>query len=436
MPDATSPPILIVGAGLAGLCCAKHLGEAGRDTVLLDAADAPGGRVRTDRHPDGFLLDRGFQIFLDSYPEAAAVLDLEALNLQPFEPGALTRLHGVDRWLPIVDPFRRPSRAVAVALSPAATFKDKWLVAKLRRDVHRGDLERLLADAEQRSTLDFLRGYGFSDTIIETFFRPFFGGVFLDRSLSTGARLFRWLFRLFSVGNACLPAAGIEAIPRQVAARLKRCDQRMNTRVRSVGDDGSVVLENGERLEGAAVVVATEATAAAALLGDRLPGERRPMRRTATLYFAAVAPVVADNLLLLGGGDAKAASPVNTIAQLSVAAPSYAPEGQHLLSVSVVDVPDKGEVDAAKLLDDVRRGLGVLVGSDAATALRHLRTYVVDDALPSQPPPALADVHKPAKLADKLFVCGDHLDTASLNGAMLSGRRAAEAVLATVPAEG
>ncbi len=425
---ATSSPVLIIGAGLAGLCCAKHLGDAGRPTILIDAADAPGGRVRTDRHADGFLLDRGFQVFLDSYPEAADVLDLEALNLKPFEPGSYTRLGNIDRWLPLSDPYRRPSRALATALSPAATLKDKWLISKLRRDVRRGDLERLLVDSEPRSTLDYLRAFGFSDRIIETFFRPFFGGVFLDRSLSTSARLFRWLFRLFADGNACVPAAGMEAIPRQLAARLKHCEMRMNTRVASIGDD-SVTLESGEVLTGCAVVVATNATVARTLLGDRLQGPTVTMRRTATLYFAADKPVVPDNLLLLSGATDKAASPVNTIAQLSVAAPSYAPADQQLLSVSVVDVP---KADDAELIEMVRHGMAHLVGGDYAAALRHLRTYHIEEALPSQPPPTLAQPHKPAKIGDRLFVCGDYRDTASINGAMLSGRRAAEAVAATV----
>ena len=429
MQTQDGDPVVIIGAGLAGLCCARALEAAGRPAVVFEAADDVGGRVRTDK-VDGFLLDRGFQVFLDSYPEAGRVLDLEALQLCPFEPGALTRRSDVGGWLPLSDPFRRPGRALATALSPAATFRDKWLIARLRRDVIRGDAEQLLREDEKRSTLDFLRAYGFSERIIETFFRPFFGGVFLDRSLSTSARLFRWLFRLFAKGNACLPAAGMESIPRQLAVRLKNAELRMSTRVASV-DAKAVTLEGGETIDAEAVVVATDGETAAALLGERLAMEPRPMRTTTTFYFAADAPATHDNILLLSGEDSRACGPVNTVAQLSVAAPSYAPEGQTLLSASVVDAD---EPDEAKLLDAVRAGLSHMLGGDYGTGLRHLRTYTIERALPSQPPPVLADPHKPAKLAEGLFVCGDHRDTASINGAMLSGRRAAEALIASHPA--
>ena len=422
---ADERPVVIVGAGLSGLCCARRLNAAGRRCVVLEAGDDVGGRVRTDRH-DGFLLDRGFQVYNDAYPESRDVLDHAALSLRRFEPGALTRVNG--RFRPIVDPFRRPTRAIGTALSPAATLADKVKVATLRATVTRGEADDLLQGDDDQTTLEFLREYGFSDKIIESFFRPFFGGVYLDRSLGTSAKLFRWLFRMFADGSACVPAGGMGQIPRQIYRRLRMTEVRLNARVEAV-EPGAARLADGTRVGGPAVVVATEAPVAARLLGDHAPAdlEVHQPRRTATLFFAASRPAVADNLLLLSGTEYADCRPVNTVAQMSLAAPSYAPPGQTLLSVSLVDVPD-GDDDA--LLDATRTGLSNMLGDSYAKSLRHLRTYRVDYALPDQSPPGLADPHKPAAVGDGLFVCGDARDTASINGSMLSGRRAAEAVLA------
>ncbi|MEM1013151.1 MAG: NAD(P)/FAD-dependent oxidoreductase [Planctomycetota bacterium] len=428
-PSPHPRPVVIVGAGLAGLTCAKVLDESGLTVRVLDAADEVGGRVRTDVHPEGFLLDRGFQVFLDSYPEATRHLDYGRLDLKPFEPGAFTRMASTELLHSLVDPFRRPHRAVGVALSPATTVKDKLLIARLRLGLARKDVESLLQEGEPMSTLQFLRDYGFSERILGTFFRPFFGGVFLDRSLSTSAKLFRWLFRLFANGNACLPAAGMQAIPRQLADSLPADSLKLGTTVRSVGNT-SVTCTEGVEHEAAAVVVAVEAPAAKSLLGDTLPADfnDRTFRRTSTLYFAGTRELLPEPMLVLSGTDPHLQS-INTIAPLSLAAPSYAPKGQSLLSANVV--PDDDTPTGEDLLEAVRKALAHFFGDDAAAELRHLATYDIEHALPSQPAPVMAEPHKKSRLSSGVYLAGDHRDTASINGAMLSGRRAAEAVLAS-----
>ncbi len=280
-----------------------------------------------------------------------------------------------------------------------------------------------------QSTLQFLRNWGFSDKIISTFFRPFFGGVFLDRSLSTSSRLFLWLFRLFAKGNACLPARGMQAIPRQLAEGLSADALRLKTPVASVSSK-IVRTEADELLDVAAVVVAVDAPAAMLLLGEALPRDfnDRPFRRTTTFYFAADDQPSKGKMLRLCGDD-KACQPINTIAPLSLVADTYAPAGKALLSVNVVH--DEPREDHPPLMDRVQKALVHTLGSDVAGGLRYLAMYDIEHALPSQPPPTMQDAHRSVQLDNGVYLAGDHRDTASINGAMLSGRRAAEAVLAS-----
>ena len=203
--------------------------------------------------------------------------------------------------------------------------------------------------------------------------------------------------------------------------RLKTCAESI--------EPGAVRLTDGTRVRARAIVVATEAPAAAELLGDRVPTnlENRPPRHSTTLYFALPTPPTERNLLMLSGERFAETSPVNSVAVLSNAAPSYAPPGSALLSVSVVGLP---HADDGTLIEEVTRGLKVFMTNDQVRSLRHLKTYRIWYALPNQSPPEMETPHKSADLGDGIFVCGDHRDTASINGAMLSGRRAAEAVLA------
>ena len=259
----SSPDVLVVGAGLAGLCAARRLQARGVRALVLEASDGVGGRVRTDVI-DGFRLDRGFQVLLTAYPEARRVLDYGALELRPFTPGALVRFGG--RFHRVVDPFRRPLQAPATVLSPIGGLADKARVGRLRLRLAATRPSELFQEPE-RTTLEALRDEGFSDPMIDRFFRPFFGGIFLERELTTSSRLFNYYFRCFSLGGTVLPAEGIEAIPRQIAAGLPDGSVRTGARVTSVAER-SVILEDGERLEARAAIVATDGLTAARLLPE------------------------------------------------------------------------------------------------------------------------------------------------------------------------
>lgn len=408
--------VIIVGAGLAGLSCALQLQESGVACRVLEAADQVGGRVRTDRL-DGFQLDRGFQVLLTAYPETRRQLDYPRLHLGKFEPGALIRWGG--KLHRFVDPWRRPQHLVSAALSPVATLMDKLRVVSLRRRVCRGSLEAIYERPES-TTAEALEQMGFSPRIIERFFRPFLGGVFLDSSLETSSRMFEFVFRMFASGDAALPAEGMGAIPAQLANRLSPGTLMMQHRVESV-DQRSVRLEDGTIFEGASVVVACEQPAANRLL-SKPPGI--PGRSATCLYYRADQPPVNEPILVLNGeGD----GPINNLCVPNLVTPAYAVADQSLVSVTVLDPPtEKGEsseTDEATVRSQLRNWFG-----SSVDGWNHLKTYNITYALPDQTPPALTPVVKPVHGDDGIVVCGDYCDTASIQGALISGRRAASAI--------
>ncbi len=407
------PDVLIVGGGLAGLCCARRLAERGLIPLVLEASEAVGGRVRTD-DCEGFTLDRGFQVLLEAYPEARRVLDYGALGLRPFMSGALVRWAG--RFHRVADPWRHPRHALASLLGPIGTLADKLRVARLRGAVRRGTLDELFLRPES-TTLEVLRAAGFSEAMIARFFRPFLGGVLLERELGTSSRMFEFVFRMFSEGPAALPGGGMGAIPAQIAAALPPGTIRLQAAVAAVTTDG-VTLTGGERLEGKAVVVACDAPAARRLLPELPTGGERSVT---CLYFAAEHAPLAEPVLVLDG---EGRGPVNNLCVPSAVAPAYAPAGKSLVSATVLGIP---AADDAALEGGVRTQLREWFGPEVLR-WRHLRTYRIAHALPAQEPPALTPSERPVRLASGLYVCGDHRDTASIQGAMVSGRRAAEAV--------
>ncbi len=403
---------IVVGAGIAGLTCAVELCSRDLKVLVLESDAAPGGRIATDRH-DGFLLDRGFQVFLTAYPEASRTLDYAKLELHCFEPGALIWHDGA--FHRFSDPWRRPRHLLATAFSPVATLFDKLRMARLRRDTTARDLESLY-ERPETTTIEMLRRRGFSPTVVERFFRPFLGGVFLDPELKTSSRLCEFVFRMFSSGDAALPAAGMRAIPQQLADRLPDGVLRLNTPVKAV-NQGLVELASGEQLTAKQIVVATEAPTAAKLTVEQSTGESN---RVACVYFAADKPPIEEPILVLNG---EGRGPVNNVCVPSQVAPTYAPPGQALISVTALQWTDT-ETLAGAVLDQLREWFGPTVET-----WRHLRTYPIEYALPRQFPPALALVRKSPRIFSHVYRCGDYCDTASINGAMASGRRAAETLL-------
>ncbi len=405
----TAVDVAVVGAGLAGLAAARVTASAGLHTVVLEASDGVGGRVRTDV-VDGFLLDRGFQILLTAYPEVRGQLDLDALDLQRFDPGAQVWLG--DRFALVADPLRRPAAVIDTLRAPIGTLADKARIARLRVDVTGRSAAALLRRPD-RETADALVDRGFSPEIIERFFRPLFAGIQLDPQLSTTSRMFELIFRSLALGDAVVPAAGMGAIPAQLAAALPDGALHLGAAVERI-DGCTVQLASGASLVARAVVVATEGPAASRLLGLPAVGSKSA---TGVWFSAPVAPVTHRSLLLDGTGS----GPAWNVTVLSNVAPSYAPPGRALVGAAVPGRADAG-IDGA-----VRSQLAAWFG-DGVAEWETLRVDVIPHGQPTQPPGQ--SLKRRVRLDGGRYVCGDHRDTASIQGALFSGRRTGETVVA------
>ncbi|MCU0267080.1 MAG: FAD-dependent oxidoreductase [Acidimicrobiales bacterium] len=405
----TDTDVVIVGAGLAGLACARTLTAAGLHCTVLEAADGVGGRVRTD-HVDGFRLDRGFQILLTAYPEAQAQLDYDALDLQRFEPGALVWVDG--RMHRVGDPLRRPLDAVGTLRAPIGSFADKLRVLGLVASVRRGTPADLLRRPDV-TTMSRLRDAGFSSRMIERFFRPLFAGIQLDPDLEVSRRRFDVILRMLAVGDAAVPRLGMGEIPAQLLGRLPDGTVRLGSPVERL-EDTTAVLPDGARVTGRALVVATDGPTAARLTDLPDPGSRP----AACVWFSAAQPPIDRPVLVLDGARS---GPVRNLAVLSNVSRDYAPPGRALVAAAIPGADALG----AELEPAARSQLRGWFGG-AVDAWDVVHTHVIPHGHPDQVPPF--SPKRPVRLASGRYVCGDHRDTASIQGALYSGRRCAEAV--------
>ena len=410
--------VVIVGAGMAGLTCAVYLRRAGIDALVLEAADGVGGRVRTDV-VDGFRLDRGFQILLTAYPEAKRLFDYTALDLKPFRSGALIRHEG--DWMRFINPLLEPQSVLTTAVSQVGTLADKFTLLSLLRRVKSLNTAELFGQPAT-TTLAFLADeMGFSDQMITRFFRPFFGGVFLEDALTTSSNFFEFCFKMFIGGDAAVPAGGIGQLARQLADQLAPEQIRLTTRVDRM-EGKTLHLTSGETVTAETIVLAVDAAQNARLQGQPIPNEQGFNHTTCT-YFSAPASPSREKLLIL---NTKRSDAVHNLAIMSDVAPAYAPAGSSLVSVSTQGLK---LVDEARLTDRIRRELTNWFGAEVQQ-WRHLRSYHLPHALPAYGPQAQ---HKPLTLGEGLYQCGDQTTYPSLNAALQTGREAAERVVLTTP---
>ena len=391
---------------MAGLAAAVELAAAGQEVLVLEASDGPGGRVRTDP-VDGHLLDRGFQILLTAYPEAKDLLDYDALDLRPFAPGALVRIGA--RFHRVGDPLREPTALLDTIRAPIGSPLDKARILAFRRAVLAGDLAELWHRPETTAA-ERLHAAGFSRSMIERFLRPLFSGITLDPSLGGSSRVLEFVFRMLSSGDAAVPARGMGAIGEQLAARLPAGALRLSAPVRAV-TESSVTLEDGETLSAERVIVATGMTEAAALTGL----EDRDWRGVTSMWLAADHPPITEPMLVLNGSGF---GPINSMAVMSQVSEHYAPAGSSTIVVSSPEI-------RPGLIADMRRQLASWFGL-VADGWEVLRVDEIERAQPTHP--VGHDRTGAVQTGSGIWVCGDHLRDASINGALGSGRALARSL--------
>jgi len=403
---ASDKNIVIVGAGLAGLTAAKLLKQANKKVTVLEASNQIGGKLKTD-FINGFTLDYGFQVLLTNYPETKQILNYKALNLQTFVAGAY--LFGANQKLHLIaDPLRHPEALLSTLFSSSNNFKDKFLTLKLANSLKGKSLDSIFSQSE-KTTGNYLKNYGFSERFISLFFHPFFTGIFLENKLETSSNMFEFVLKMFAEGNAAIPAKGMQAIPYQLAQSLTSDEVLLNSPVKSI-EGGNVVLANGSTINADFII---DASNTLTVKKDNLP---RP--KTANYYFETSNSPFEKGAIALNGNAKRL---VNNLVVLDKVAPSYAPNGKHLVSVSLVGDAIKNENQSTEILAELKPYFN---GVDSWKYLKH---YNVQKALPNQN--SVKDDFKVIRTNTNLISIGHEFLNGSINAAVKSGRVAAEALL-------
>ena len=391
---------------MAGLSAALDLHDAGHEVTVLEAGDRVGGRVRTDGI-DGHLVDRGFQVVLEAYPDLWDLIDPVVMDLKFFIPGARIRAGG--SFHKVADPFQDPASILQTLRAPVGSLVDKTRIVGFRRAARKGSLDDLW-QRDESTAAERLRRAGFSTTMIDRFLKPLFAGITLAPELEGSSRVLEFVFRMMSQGGVGVPAEGMAAIPARMLGRLPDDAVRLSTPVARVSAH-AVELESGESIEADAVVVATDQTTAAALCDTVDVG----WRRTTTAWFAAESSPLPEPILALNG---EGVFPVNTVAVMSDLAPAYAPDGASTIAVSAPTI-EPGLVDAMRT--ELRQWFGPAVDD-----WTELRVDEIEQALPAHG--VGHNPFGPLQAGDGVWVCGDHRTDPSTNGAVVSGRAVARAI--------
>ena len=414
--------VAVVGGGLAGLVAARTLADRDRDVTLFERAASVGGRVRS-RDVEGFTLDRGFQVMFTAYPAVQRELDLDALDLRYFKAGATIARPGQRAILS--DPLRDPSALSASLFNREVTFADKLRTLKLRRDLSGQSVAAALSHDNQ-SIEAFLADRGFSKAFRENFAAPFYGGITLDRSLSTSRAIFEYTFKMLSEGKTAVPADGMGAITAQLGQRAREAGATIHTdttvdAVESEGDSVTVRTPS-ETVTADAAIVATDPPTAHELTGiDSIPTTPRScvtqhFRLPATQHFTS------GKRLVLNATDDRP----NQVAPMSAVAPELAPDDEKLLSATFLG---KQEQSDAELAEEVRDALASWYPENQFSGLELLATDRIDVAQFDQPPgfrQSLPNVDDPD---GPVYLAGDYTQWSSIQGAMKSGREAALAAV-------
>lgn len=402
--------IHIVGAGISGLIAAKTLEAQGYSPIIIEATDSVGGRVKTDVI-DGYQLDHGFQVLLDGYPKAKEHLDYSALQLQEFLPGAT--IFSNQKSQTIGDPLRNMGLLFPTLTASVGTLSDKLKILKLNTYLKKKSINAIF-ETEATSTLAYLKAKGFSDQIIQQFFKPFFTGIFLEANLETSSRMFEFVYKMFGEGLATLPKAGIGAISEQLKSQLKSTEFLFNTKVDTVSDT-SISLSNGKTLGTHFTII----TSGASHLIDNLNNQDVKWKSCYNLYYEVETKTISKSLIgLIADEDAL----INNIF-FHNSLETTQKGGKELLSVTVVK---DHKLTAEEL---IKRVEVELLNYCNINILKHIKTYDITQALPNIDHLQYDISPTETQIKPTIFLAGDYLLNGSLNAAMISGERAAQGVI-------
>jgi phytoene dehydrogenase-like protein len=409
-----SPSVIIIGGGLSGLTAARQLHKEGIDFLLLEATDRIGGRVKTDVL-DGFRLDHGFQVLLTAYTESKRWLDYSKLDLKSFLPGALL-LQSNGKQDIMGDPLRNFSSLLPTVFSKAGSFKDKLLILKLRNRLAGLTIEEIFQQEEMPTKVVLQKEYGFSTSMINRFFAPFFAGIFLERELTTSRRMFDFVFKMFSEANTAVPNFGMEEIPKLLSSPLPADAIYTNASVSKIYQQ-TVQLTDGSTFSAPHIIVATEATG----IVQELTSVKTSFQSTIHVHFVAEESPIKKRLIALNTNSNRLANNICTINNI---APGYAANDPFLISISVVGDPDLSEKE---LLQALRNELQEWWGK-ATQDWQHLHTRKIKYALPNQSSVLHSIANENYELRKGLYACGDFQLNGSINAAMKVGREIGELV--------
>ena len=364
------PSITIIGAGISGLTAAVYLHKKGFKVSILEATDRVGGRIKTDII-DGYRLDKGFQVLLKEYPETKALLDYDKLKLKRFLPGATVLYDGGQ--FEIADPFRRPSATFSTIFAPVGSLKDKINTLVLKNKLVKIAIPAIFKQKEQ-TTLKQLSDYGFSQKMIDRFYKPFFSGIFLENDLKTSSNMFDFVMKMFSDGDAAIPELGMEEIPKQLLAMLPKDCVQYNTKVSKINND-KIICENGQIFETDKIIIATEATGFAK---NYIQENKTQSQQVTGVYFEATVAPTSKAVVVLNASKNK--KWVNNLIVLTNVSKRYAPDGKVLISVSINGIHD---VTDDALANNMTTELKTWYGNQVDD-WKMLKTYRIKYALPNQ----------------------------------------------------
>jgi phytoene dehydrogenase-like protein len=410
-----SNPIVIIGAGVAGQTAARHLIKAGHDVVIFDSDDRPGGRLKTDQ-VSGFRLDRGFQVYFTAYPNASKELDHEALDFRIMEPGALvhskSRLHEIHRDKP-----------VAAALSGFIPLGDKVATLAMIAELQKRSWNHILDGADSTAEAA-LQSANFSPEYMDKFLRPFFGGIFLDKSLKVSATMFKFVWKMLLSGDTVVPRLGIEEISNVLELGIPIEQFKMGSKVDEViVRDGAAVgvrLASGEEVPASTVIVATEAASASKLSG--VPFDTVTKGSTCIYFHAPEAPVHRPIIVLNGDGTGT----VNHVVPMSEVSKAYAPQGEHLVSATILGLDPR---DNQILAEQVQEELSHWFVDARVDRWRPLRVYRIAGAQMAQRPGFRSGLPANATPTKNLYLAGEFTEYSSIDGAVLSGQKCAATIM-------